>query len=388
MSSLSTKKVSTIALLTSAVFAISSLAPIEFAPGPFSPDAAFAKSENGKGNGNGGGKGNGKGDEKSAANGGGNANKGGGQGGGKGGGKGLGKGVGGLFANATAKGGSLIKGMFGKDKAKSKSKTSGATTLAVVGPKLHPKLGQYGIHPSEAKGFNALFNANYHAWENAIKTGNSSKFSLGLDWLAANDVAATAAQSYADALADPLISGEIELLEMDAVDYEAQLAALATAKKALLQEDYDVLGPLLTEYNNEVALLDAELLTSGEYDIALAELDAEFTNDSTNVDGTSPADAATAVDTYEAWDSVLATQDTAEQTQADMETAFNNVTPNVTYEADLAAAFEMAIYDDPDVAEVINGYIDTQTAPATVVTTEEEVVLLDGDGETFVLVVE
>ncbi len=190
-------KVSTVALLTGAVFTISSLAPIEFAPGPFSSDAAWAGNGNGNGGGNGGGRGGkgggkaGKGGEKSAA----TSSRGGGKGSRNRG----GKGIGGMFSKATRKGGNLINSVFGKEKARAKAKAKKpASTKVTTAAAPMPKEKKVENLNARMAGLHAA-NANYHAFMNASPNSRVGKIRA---YAEANFAYDAAAMDVADALAE------------------------------------------------------------------------------------------------------------------------------------------------------------------------------------------
>ena len=250
MSRFSTKKVSALALLTSAVFTISSLAPIEFAPGPLSPDAAFAKSENGKGGGKGGGKSGdkgGKGGEKSAA----KSSRGGGKGSRNRG----GNGIGGMFSKATKKGGNLINNVFGRDKAKAKAKAKtqkAATQAAHSNGKLKPKdLMAMGLHPSELKGgwmgvLMANPNGNFNSSANSVH-------GKAREWMEAAGVAGNLSDMAAEA---QMTANDLQMaaddLQMAAT--EAQMAATEAQMAA------------------DAALADGNAVLAGDLQIAADDL--------------------------------------------------------------------------------------------------------------------
>ena len=159
MSRNSARKISTLALLTSAVFAISTLAPVNVLPAPFSPDFALAKSSKGKG----GGKDSGKGAEIKAA----KAGKGAGT-------DKAGKGVGGAVGKAADKVDDLLSRAFGRDKARKTVVDESMEAKHAPMPKTKPKdLMAMGIHPSQLKGgwmgvLMANPNGNFNSSANSV----------------------------------------------------------------------------------------------------------------------------------------------------------------------------------------------------------------------------
>ena len=208
MSRISTRKFSTIALLTSAVFTISSLAPVEFAPGPFSPDAAFAKSENGKGGGNGGDKG--------------------------------GKGVGGAFAKATKKGGDLINSVFGKDKAKAKKPSSAKATTSVetvtVPREKNIKARMAALNAANAD-INAFMNASPNSRVGRIRAYADANFAAEQAAAAVEEAKATLAEAetaLAEVDTTAIDKAEDAVEEAETALTEAKMTA-ETAEDAALQ---------------------------------------------------------------------------------------------------------------------------------------------------------
>jgi len=396
MSRISIRKTSTLALLTSVVFTVSSLAPVELAPGSFSPDSAFAKSENGKGGGNGGGNGGGKssdrggkGGEKSTASGSGRGQKSTASGG-KGGGKGLAKGVGGMVAKATAEGGNLINSVFGKDKAKAKkaAKTQKATAPA-NNPKTKPKdmLAALEYHPSDVKGWNGVFNANpnaaKHASVNSIHGRAAAAFAQQMIADAAAADALAAAEAYEAAL---------EHLDLDSIDpdltgadYDAAVAALAEERLAELPD----------ELATAIDSIDPAL-TGADYDAAVAALTEANTLETEAL--TDFADTQAAAQDL---------QETADLAQADAQSAFEAVTPNVEYTPEKAADFYSMMEQNEAMMERVNDIVEAEAAAAEEGTVEAEaaaaeegivegepvaeqgvVELKTGDGETVALTVQ
>ncbi len=352
----STRKFSTLALLTGAVFTISSLAPIEFAPGPFSPDAAFAKSENGKGGGKGGGNGGGKsgdkgskGGDKSAAKGGGNANKGGGQGGGKG----LGKSVGGLFANAIAKGGNLINKVLGRDKVKTQN---ASTTAAHSNGKVKPKdLMALGLHPSDLKGgwmgvLMANPNGNFNSSANSVH-------GKAREWMEAAGVAGNLSDMVAEA---QMTADDLQMVADDAqmVATEAQMAA-----DAALADGDPMAGELQMAADDlQMAADEAKMAAD---DAQMAAGDAQMAADDAQMASEELFEAVTKGKTP--YDEDVA--GIIEQTLLEKDVGWQDLQDEAVAEAEAAAAAEAAAGEAP-------------------VVEEDVVILKTGDGETITLAAE
>jgi len=366
MSRYSTRKIATLALLTSAVFAISSLAPIEFAPGPFSPDAAFAKSENGRGNGNGGGNrgGNGgsKGGQKSSA----KSNNGGGQGGGKGGGKGLGNGVGGLFANATAKGGNLINKVLGRDKVKTQNAhTSNGKPNAVVRQYVLESGQKQGDVAKMLKSWNSL-NRNEQAYLNNMDNLNSlpgKQIEYVRSSIAATEAAlaeTTALDAFFETYGHSNPDDVPNNVEHTAANAALDAAELDTAYETL--EDYTV-----------AKATDSPFVENQVYEDALAAeatiAEYEAWNGTDEVDGVADLQA-------EAEAAEMAAQDAFMEASVSYSGEYNGYMADVREHVD-------AIIDLKELDMLVEDY-----DAAAAVAEGDTVVLLDGNGETFELVVE
>ena len=381
MSRISTRKFSTLALLTSAVFTISSLAPVEFAPGPFSPDAAFAKSENANGGNSGGKSGDkgGNGGGKSGDNGGNSGGKGGEKStakGSSGGSKGLGKGVGDTFAKATKKGGDLINSVFGRDKAKAKkaAKTEKAAAPA-KNPKTTPKdmLAEMGYHPSQVKGWNGVFHANpnaaLHASVNSIHGRAATAFAQQIIADNAMTEAEAAAATYEAALAVLATDSTFAALDPTAADYDAALAELAD----------QMLADLAVELAADIDAIDSAII-GADYDAAVAALTEANALEAAAL--TDFGDAAT----------VQALQDAAELEQAEAKAAFEAVTPNVEYSKPKADHFYSMMEENVAMMERVEGIVEDDAeaaaAAAEAAAAEEEVSLIGIDGETIALAVQ
>lgn len=414
MSRTSTRKVSMLALLTSAVFTISSLAPIDFAPGPFTPDAAFAKSENGNG-GKGGGRGGDKGGGKSASAGGSETGPGksGTRGGGRGGktstakgGKGGNKGVGGMLTKATKKGGDLINSVFGRDKAKTKTKTRIAGTAATnPNGKLKPRdLMAMGLHPSDLKG--GLMGVLMASPNGNFNSSATSVHGLARDWMETAGVADLMAGLADDA---QMAADDLQTIADDAqmaVDDLQKAADEAQTTAANLQEIAD----------NAQAAVDALPADDPQVaDLQTAATEAQTAADEAQAayDGQA-AELQTAADEAQtAADDAQIVADEAEvaadEAQAESVEAFEAITKGKTPYGDGFAAdiIQDALLTKVDEEERWQGLVDEAVADAqdeldaaaeaeaaaeaaavegeTVV---DEVSLIGTDGETIALAVE
>ena len=355
------KYLSSVGLLTVAVFAFSSVAPNHVIPEMFAADHAVAKN-GGNGNGGNGNGGNGNGN-------GGNGNGGNGNGGnGKGGGNGNDKSASGNSSqSASSRGnggrnsgrggrksgetGNFFETIFGRQKEKpnkaGKSKNRSMMAAAPAGvPKtkkngevhrvhaIKALMAQHGYRPNDLKGLNGVLRA--HANGN-FNSSMQSIHGRTRSWMESN--------ARADFLSDVAMEAEAEA--QTAADMAAALGALAALEKA--EADYQ--AALANDPANadltEVERLQAEL------DDALNALPGEMTRadiegaasgfNSTEEAAANAAKEAEAL-AQDAADAEIA----ADEAKAVAEGQFDAITPNVQYDEKLADFVEEALFNKDD----------------------------------------